>query len=147
MGRKRFLPSIHSTNAHARCQAERQAVNTTVQGSAADLVKQAMINVDNRLAQHFPSCAAPHLHRRCKISEMQSKRRQSRLKSNRYFPRGGYFVLQLHDELIYEVASSDLKQVAEIVQQEMETAVKLSILLPVKLKVGSSWGSMSSFEL
>lgn len=145
MGRKRYLPSIHSTSSHARSQAERQAVNTTVQGSAADLVKIAMINIEKRLGEVFPSCSLPHRNKR-KITETPSKRQQSRLKGNKNTPRGGYFVLQLHDELIYEVAKTDLKQVAEIVRHEMETAVKLSVLFPVKLKVGSSWGNLSPFE-
>ena len=151
MGRKRFLPSIHSTNVHARSQAERQAVNTTVQGSAADLVKIAMINIDHRLAQAFPSCATPHRHKRWTegrvSSETPSKRQRSRQKGKRGSPNGGYFVLQLHDELIYEVAVGDLKRVAEIVQQEMEKAVTLSVVFPVKLKAGPSWGNMSPFEL
>ncbi|XP_006817290.1 DNA polymerase theta-like, partial [Saccoglossus kowalevskii] len=59
-GRKRFLPAIHDTIIHARSQAERQAVNTTVQGSAADLVKIAMINIDKRLAEVFPDTKRPH---------------------------------------------------------------------------------------
>ena len=60
LGRKRYLQSITGTNPHARSQAERQAVNTTVQGSAADLVKMAMIEIDSKLMEKFPNCQATH---------------------------------------------------------------------------------------
>ena len=60
LGRKRYLQSITGTNPHARAQAERQAVNTTVQGSAADLVKMAMVEIDRKLMTEFPDCQATH---------------------------------------------------------------------------------------
>lgn len=60
LGRKRYLPQITSTNPHARAQAERQAVNTTVQGSAADLVKMAMVRIDQRLTEIFPQSQNTH---------------------------------------------------------------------------------------
>lgn len=62
-------------------------------------------------------------------------------------PIGGYFVLQLHDELIFEVSQSDLRKVAQIVKTEMESAMRLSVILPVKMKAGPSWGNMAEFEL
>lgn len=63
LGRKRYLQTITSTNPHARAQAERQAVNTTVQGSAADLVKMAMIKIDERLAEIFTNTQYTHRHK------------------------------------------------------------------------------------
>lgn len=63
LGRKRYLPHITSTNPGARAQAERQAVNTTVQGSAADLVKMAMVRIDERLAELFPQTQYTHRHK------------------------------------------------------------------------------------
>ena len=60
LGRKRYLQSITGMNPHGRAQAERQAVNTTVQGSAADLVKMAMVEIDKRLMEKFPDCQATH---------------------------------------------------------------------------------------
>lgn len=62
-GRRRFLPAIHHTNPGARNQAERQAVNTTVQGSAADLVKTAMVKIDRRLAVEYPATKRSHKHK------------------------------------------------------------------------------------
>ena len=60
VGRKRYLQSITSAKPHARAQAERQAVNTTVQGSAADLVKEAMVQIDKRLEQKYPLSQYTH---------------------------------------------------------------------------------------
>ena len=56
--------------------------------------------------------------------------------------RGGYLVLQMHDELLYEVCRKDLKKVSEIVQCEMEHVEQLMVKLPVRVKVGSSWGAL-----
>lgn len=61
--------------------------------------------------------------------------------------RGAYFILQLHDELIYEVSQSDFTEVAGIIKENMENAMKLSVKLPVKLKAGPSWGSMQDINL
>ena len=62
-------------------------------------------------------------------------------------PRGAYFVLQLHDELIYEVNEQDIQQVAQIVKDNMESAMMLSVRLPVKVKVGPTWGSMQDMDM
>lgn len=57
-------------------------------------------------------------------------------------PQGGYLVLQLHDELIYEVNKKDVKEVASIIKDSMENAMKLPVKMPVKVKVGPSWGKL-----
>ena len=132
LGRKRFLPSIHSPNIHARSQAERQAVNTTIQGSAADLVKTAMVKIDKRLFERFPDSGITL---------------DSPLNSGSRRPTGAYLVLQLHDELLYEVAEADLREVAEIVKYEMENALEMSVKFPVKVKVGRSWGKLESYSI
>jgi len=62
-------------------------------------------------------------------------------------PGGGYFVLQLHDELIYEVNSTHVSDVASIIKRCMELATQLSVKLPVKLKAGPAWGTMTDLEL
>ena len=134
LGRKRYLPGIHSQNIHACSQAERQAVNSTIQGSAADLVKTAMINIDCKLAGEYGS-SPPFL----------TCSKPSHDDSNYRGVRGAYLVLQLHDELLYEVRERDLPHVAGIVQQEMENALQLSVRFPVKMKVGSSWGNLVNY--
>lgn len=98
-------------------QAERQAVNTTIQGSAADIAKKAMTIIADRLLKTFGSDSEkPKL------------------------------VLHLHDELLYEVPSNYLSEVAYIVRKSMETSVCLSVPFPVKLKTGSSWGTLKEFQ-
>jgi DNA polymerase theta len=153
--RRRYLPAINSTNVHARSQAERQAVNTTVQGSAADLVKIAMINIDRKLTEIYSSCRRTHRHNNNEKDELEISRRKStrisaqtpRRGSSAQSIQGAHVVLQLHDELILEVAEEDLDRVAAIVKKEMENAIKLSVVLPIKLKAGPSWGTMNPLEL
>ncbi|KAK5650782.1 hypothetical protein RI129_001811 [Pyrocoelia pectoralis] len=117
-GRRRYLPLINSENGTVRAQAERQAVNTTIQGSAADIAKLAMTNTERRFQQKY----------------RQSKN----------LPK---LVLHLHDELLYEVHEKYLLKTAKILKQTMEEVVALSIPLPVKLKSGRSWGAMKELML
>ncbi|XP_054607523.2 DNA polymerase theta isoform X2 [Nothobranchius furzeri] len=136
MGRRRHLAGIASTNSHIKAHAERQAVNTTVQGSAADIVKLATVNIQKRLRQTYPAEPLSHRH----TAQNQSRAGRSQL-------RGAYFVLQLHDELIYETTEEDLIQVAQIVKREMETAAKLYVQLKAKVKVGPSWGNLQDLDV
>lgn len=133
-GRRRYLSSINSTSAQARSQAERQAVNTSVQGSAADLVKMAMINIDKRISHEFSSK---------KKSRFRILKGSKYAKCNRQAPK---LVLQLHDELIYECYAQDRKRFVEIMKTEMEQALKLAVRLPVKVKSGTSWGDMKESD-
>ncbi|XP_030002903.1 DNA polymerase theta [Sphaeramia orbicularis] len=136
MGRRRYLPGITNTNVHIKAHAERQAVNTTVQGSAADIVKLATVNIQKRLRKTYPSAPISLQH----ILSAHVHRRTPHL-------QGAYFVLQLHDELIYETTEEDLIQVAQIVKREMESAVKLFVRLKAKVKVGPSWGNLQDLDI
>lgn len=105
-GRKRFLPDINSRNAVVRSFSERNAINAPLQGSAADIIKVAMINIYNRLAQEG-------------------------LKSK--------MVLQVHDELVFDVVPQEAGRIAEIVTSEMENVIKLSIPLVAECGKGKTW--------
>ncbi|XP_031427336.1 DNA polymerase theta isoform X2 [Clupea harengus] len=140
LGRRRFLPGIKDKNMYTRSHAERQAVNTTVQGSAADIVKLATVNIQRQFNKAFHGMPQSHQH---PVSGAGSRRH--RVLSRPL--RGAYFILQLHDELIYEVAEEDLIQVAQIMKKEMESAVKLYVRLCVKVKVGSSWGNLQDLDI
>jgi DNA polymerase-1 len=105
-GRRRYLPDITSRNHVVRGLAERNAINTPVQGSAADIIKLSMINV----------------FRRMKAEGLKSK-----------------MVLQVHDELVFDVIPSELNRLCEIVKQEMESVVKLSIPLTTECNYGKNW--------
>ena len=62
-------------------------------------------------------------------------------------PRGAFLVLQLHDELIYEVNSTDVKAVCKIIKHGMENSMKLHVKLPVKMKVGPTWGTLKDVDV
>jgi DNA polymerase I len=105
-GRKRYLRDIHSRNQVVRGNAERNAINAPIQGSAADIIKIAMIRIDER---------------------MRSERLLSKM------------ILQVHDELIFEVLDSELEKLKELVLFEMSNAVKLDIPLKVDCGTGRNW--------
>lgn len=104
--RKRPIPEIKSTNKNTRQLGERLAMNTPIQGSAADIIKIAMINIHSRL-------------------------KQEKLKTR--------MLLQVHDELLFEVPLKEIEIVRKIVKEEMEGVVKLSIPLKVDIGTGKSW--------
>ncbi|XP_012557615.2 DNA polymerase theta isoform X1 [Hydra vulgaris] len=122
-GRKRYLPAINSKITNDKSHAERQAVNTTIQGSAADLVKIAMNNIDIKLNEIFGNSCFN------KLAEKSQ-------------PKGAYLVLQIHDELLYEVNKENVDIVIKLIRREMESAIILSVKMPVKVKIGSSWGTL-----
>ena len=105
-GRRRYLPDLTSTNRQAREAAERIALNSPIQGSAADLIKRAMLGVS---------------------AELASQGLKSRL------------LLQVHDELVLEVAPGEREAVEKLVIDQMGSAAELSVPLDVQIGVGSSW--------
>ena len=106
MGRRRYLPDIRHSNFNLRSFAERTAINTPIQGTAADIMKKAMIEVQQALEQ-------------------------AGLKSR--------ILLQVHDELVLEVVEAEKQQVAELVKNTMEQAVKLDIPLEAEVSFGKNW--------
>ncbi|KAK7862252.1 hypothetical protein R5R35_008130 [Gryllus longicercus] len=128
-GRKRFLPAINSNKPHLRAQAERQALNTTVQGSAADIAKTAMVLVEASLKAVFRN-ESPRIRR------LRENKRQCIEMSI------ATLILHLHDELLYEVCDEYIDDVIQIVKGGMEAAANLTVPLPVKVKCGKSWGSL-----
>ncbi|XP_055239730.2 DNA polymerase theta isoform X1 [Gorilla gorilla gorilla] len=111
LGRRRYLPGIKDNNPYRKAHAERQAINTIVQGSAADIVKIATVNIQKQL-ETFHSTFKSHGHRE---GMLQSDRtvglsRKRKLQGMFCPIRGGFFILQLHDELLYEVAEEDVVQ-------------------------------------
>ncbi|MGF6832200.1 DNA polymerase-1 [Paenarthrobacter sp. TE4293] len=105
-GRRRYLPDLTSTNRQAREAAERIALNSPIQGSAADLIKRAMLGVS---------------------AELASQGLKSRM------------LLQVHDELVLEVAPGERDAVEKLVIEQMGSAADLSVPLDVQIGVGSSW--------
>ncbi|HEY5672800.1 MAG TPA: DNA polymerase I [Malonomonas sp.] len=106
LGRRCAIPEINSKNGAFRSFAERNAINYPIQGSAADIIKVAMVNIDRRL-------------------------REEKLRAR--------MLLQVHDELVFEVPQEELEQVRELVRLEMENAVPLDLPLKVDIGVGANW--------
>ncbi len=105
-GRRRYIPELNSSNRQVREMAERTAINAPIQGSAADLIKKAMVE----------------LHRTIRKEGLKAK-----------------MLLQIHDELVFEVPESELERATEIIKSVMENAVRLDVPLVVDIGVGRNW--------
>ena len=109
LGRRRYIPDISHKNQAIRQFAERQAVNTPIQGSASDLIKLAMIQI----------------HR-----EIEQKKMNSRM------------ILQIHDELVFDVARAEMHDFAAMVKDKMEQVLRLDVPVKVSMKKGKNWLEM-----
>ncbi len=105
-GRRRYVPDLHSTNRQVISAAERIAINTPIQGTAADLIKSAMVTIDRRLRRQGLSAR---------------------------------MLLQVHDELLFEVPEGELQTVIPLVREIMEEAAALEVPLEVEIGQGKSW--------
>ncbi|MCG2770921.1 MAG: DNA polymerase I [Desulfobacterales bacterium] len=112
MGRRRQTPQINSSNRIVRQEAERSAINTPLQGTAADIIKAAMLEVE---------------------SAMQGAN------------LSGMMILQIHDELLFEVPRAELADTVRLVRRVMEGVVRLKVPLTVDLRVGENWGEMNFY--
>ncbi|SDE14212.1 DNA polymerase I [Pricia antarctica] len=106
LGRRRYLKDINGSNQVVRGAAERNAVNAPIQGSAADIIKIAMINIHKKLSE----------------GNYKSK-----------------MLLQVHDELVFDIHKSELEELKPLIKSEMENAYKLSVPLDVELGIGDNW--------
>ncbi len=114
LGRRRYYPEIHSMHPGLRSAAERAAVNMPIQGSAADIIKLAMISLHGKLAEHFPAAK---------------------------------MVLQVHDELVFDVPRDVVDEVARLVGHEMQHALTLDVPVEVEMKVGRDWYDMEPLSV
>ena len=106
MGRRRYLPQINNQNANARAEDERAAINMPIQGTAADMIKIAMIKIFNAFQKH----------------ELESK-----------------MLVQVHDELVFEVKEKEFEEVKKIVLRDMRNAIKLNVPIEVEIETGKNW--------
>ncbi|XP_022754544.1 helicase and polymerase-containing protein TEBICHI isoform X4 [Durio zibethinus] len=128
-GRKRFLSKIKFGNSKEKSKAQRQAVNSICQGSAADIIKIAMIKMYYMIVEGVD-----------KIDSGSSISTKFHMLKDRC-----RILLQVHDELVLEVDPSVIKEAAWLLQMSMENAVSLLVPLRVKLNVGRTWGSLKPF--
>ena len=105
-GRRRYLRDIRSANASVRGAAERNAINTPIQGTAADMIKLAMV----------------HIHRELAARKLQTK-----------------MILQVHDELVFDLYRAEQEEVMALVEDKMKTAIRLDVPIVVEIGVGKNW--------
>ena len=113
LGRRRYMPDLRARNFALRGAAEREATNAPLQGSAADLMKLAMVKVDAAL-------------RKAGLDAIM--------------------LLQIHDELIFEIAAEQREKVARLVKSEMEEAMQISVPVEATIKVGSNWYDIAAYD-
>ena len=113
LGRRRFIPDINSLNLNAAQTAERTAINTPVQGTAADIIKAAMIGIHKRI-------------------------KEENVGANRHLPVR--MIMQIHDELVFEIRKDNIETAKAMITEEMCSAVKLDVPLKVDSGAGKSWG-------
>jgi DNA polymerase-1 len=106
LGRRRYLPEIHSKNANLRSNAERQAINMPIQGTAADMIKLAMIKIHK---------------------ELEEKKLHSKM------------LLQVHDELVFEIYKNEESEMRTLVEKSMKNAMKLGVPIEVEIGIGKNW--------
>lgn len=106
LGRRRYIPDIRSHNQNVRQNAERQCINMPIQGTAADMIKLAMVHIDSAI-------------RRQKLSSLM--------------------LLQVHDELVFEVRKNEQAELKNLVEREMQQALPLSVPLVVDIGIGANW--------
>jgi len=106
LGRRRMLPDIHSDDARVRSFSERIAINMPIQGTAADLIKMAMINIDRSISDR----------------DLESR-----------------MILQVHDELVFDVKPGERETMEELVRKHMESALELNVPLRVDIGTGENW--------
>ena len=113
MGRRRYIPEINSKNMGIRQFAERQAVNTPIQGTASDLIKMAMVKISKQIQD----------------DSLESK-----------------MILQIHDELVFDLPTVELKILTKLVKEEMEQVKKLDVPIKIDMKKGMNWLDMEAVE-
>jgi DNA polymerase-1 len=109
LNRRRYLPDLHSATVAIRQATERMAVNTPLQGTAADVIKVSMIRIQNRIEELGLSCR---------------------------------MIMQVHDELVFEVPEEELLKAIPMIQNEMETVMNLSVPLKVSVHSGKNWAEV-----
>ena len=115
-GRRRYIPELKAGNRMIKAAGERAAINHPVQGTAADMIKKAMVDIDKEI------------------------------QSSKFKVQNCCMILQVHDELLFECDPKYLEKLAKMVKEKMENALKLSVPVVVDLKVGKNWGEMKPVE-
>ncbi len=124
-GRRRYIPELQTQNRMFKAAGERAAVNHPIQGTQADMIKKAMVEIDRELTGN----------------------RQQSTEDYRLSPDACILILQVHDELLFECNGNSVLEDAKMIKDKMENALPLSIPVVVDLKVGPNWADMKPVEV
>lgn len=129
-GRKRFIPELTAANKALQAFGERAAANHPIQGTSADMIKKAMVEIDKKLSVIS-----------CQSSDSLKAGSEQRERSD-----SCKLILQVHDELLFECSKDSVEDLAKMVKEEMENALKLSVPVVADLKAGPNWGEMKGLR-
>lgn len=132
-GRRRYMPELQSQNRMFRAAGERAAINHPIQGTSADMIKKAMVEIDKELVS---SQFIVH-------SKKEKNNEQTNKLTNNPACK---LILQVHDELLFECDPKSVKEVSEMVCKKMEDALKLDVPVKVDIKTGTNWGEMTPLK-
>ncbi len=125
-GRKRYIPELKIENRMVKAAGERAAVNHPVQGTAADMIKKAMVEIDRELVSDSL------------LVSSNNEKPTNQLTNN----LSCQLILQVHDELLFECNENSVVELGKMIKEKMENALKLSVPVVVDLKTGPNWGEM-----
>jgi len=131
LGRRRYIPELKAVNHAIKAAGERAAINHPVQGTAADMIKRAMVDIARELGTR----------------NLELRKDKKNPSSSDLAPSSCEMILQVHDELLFECNENSVKEIAKMVKDKMENSLKLSVPVIVDLKSGPNWGEMKELEL
>ncbi|MFZ5391639.1 MAG: DNA polymerase I [Patescibacteria group bacterium] len=137
-GRRRPVPDLNSRAPQIKAQSERIAINTPIQGTAADIIKLAMINIYKKISRLEIE------NWKLKIKNTADSNTNTANTKNSDLPIK--LLSQVHDELIFEVANDHIKDVTKLIRHEMENVCQLSVPLKVDIEIGKNWGEMNKIN-
>lgn len=130
-GRRRYIPELNMQNKMLQSFGERAAINHPIQGTSADMIKKAMIEIDKELS----------------ALSNQTSAKQKKAESGKLTTESCSLILQVHDELLFECDPANLEEIAKLIKEKMEGSIKLKVPVKVDLKTGLNWGEMSSLNI
>lgn len=130
-GRRRYIPELNMQNKMLQAFGERAAINHPIQGTSADMIKKAMIEIDKELS----------------VVSDQSSAKTEKADSRKLKTESCSLILQVHDELLFECDPREIEPTAKLIKEKMESSIDLKVPVKVDLKTGPNWGEMSLLNI
>ncbi len=130
-GRRRYIPELQSANSFLRSFGERAAINHPIQGTSADMIKKAMVEIDRELS----------------AVSSQPSARGNKADSGELIADSCNLILQVHDELLFECEPDEVERTAKMIKDKLEGVIELLVPVKVDVKSGKNWGEMSPLDI